>query len=104
MARSNRINAGQVATVMVVAQINPLRNGSSVKKLPANSMPITDYPQHDSCDIAGLFGSHGFLAIERHRTADGLREPVGGLLAAVRPTSSRSRRCAVCWNGEARKF
>ena len=53
MARSNRINAGQVVTVMVVAQINPLRNGSSVKELPANSMPITDYPQHDSCDIAG---------------------------------------------------
>jgi hypothetical protein len=55
MSRSSRINAGQVATVMVVAQINPLRNGSSVKKLPANSMPITT--THSTIRVISLVSS-----------------------------------------------
>ena len=40
-ARSSRSSSGQVATVIVVAQIIPLRNGSSVQRLARSSVPIT---------------------------------------------------------------
>jgi hypothetical protein len=41
VSRCSRSKAGQVAMAIVVAQIVPLRNGSSVQKLPASRMPIT---------------------------------------------------------------
>jgi hypothetical protein len=39
--RSSRRSTGHVAIAIVVAQINPLRNGRSVHTLPASSTPIT---------------------------------------------------------------
>ena len=41
VSRCTRNNVGQVATAIVVAQIIPLRNGSSVQALPASSAPMT---------------------------------------------------------------
>jgi hypothetical protein len=47
----SRSSAGQVAIAMVVAHISPLRNGSSVHKLPTISTPNHDNRQHGARDV-----------------------------------------------------